>query len=316
MKECSLAQTNSEITGVKVQLLTVDEGAVGQRLDNFLLKQLKGVPKTLIYRIIRKGEVRVNKGRCKPDTRLQNGDLVRIPPVRVSESVESEVRPGILDLLERAIVYEDDDLIAINKPHGLAVHGGSGLSYGVIEAFRVLRPGLKAMELVHRLDRDTSGLLLIAKQRKALLKLQSLLQSGGIDKRYLAWVDGKWPAGKTEITAPLTKNVLRSGERIVVVSQDGKACLTRFRLLKVEQDASLVEASPITGRTHQIRVHAKFAGHPIIGDAKYCPDETNRSFRDRGVKRLCLHAYLLTIRWGDKPDLVLGAPWEYAERLI
>lgn len=299
----------------KVQFLTVDDGSAGQRLDNFLMKTLKGVPKTLIYRIVRKGEVRVNKGRCKPETRLNVGDVVRVPPVRVAEPKETEIRPAVLDQLERAIVYEDGDLIAINKPHGVAVHGGSGLSYGVIEAFRVLRPKLGSMELVHRLDRDTSGLLLIAKQRKSLLKLQKLLQSGGIDKRYYAWVEGRWPASKTEITAPLEKNVLRSGERMVMVSQDGKPSLTRFRLIKAGNVASLIEASPITGRTHQIRVHAKFAGHPIIGDPKYCSDEVNRWFRERGVRRLCLHAHALTIHWGGKPDLELKAPWEYETSL-
>ncbi len=310
-----MAQSISAPESSGVRWLTVDESAVGQRLDNFLLKELKGVPRTLVYRIVRKGEVRVNKGRCKPDTRLQDGDVVRVPPLRVSAAREETVHSGVLEQLERSIVHEDDDLLVINKPQGLAVHGGSGLSHGVIEAFRVLRPTLDALELVHRLDRDTSGLLLIAKRRRILLRLQQLLQSGGIDKRYMAWVEGQWPAARTEVTAPLAKNVLRSGERMVTVSQDGKQSLTRFRLLRQEAGASLVEASPITGRTHQIRVHAQFAGHPIIGDTKYGRDQTNRLFRERGVRRLCLHAFSLTIRWGDRADLQFEAPWEFADGL-
>ncbi len=254
-----------------VQLLEVSPELAGQRIDNFLRTQLKGVPKTLIYRILRKGEVRVNKGRIKPEYKLQAGDMVRVPPLRIAERDEPvPLAQGLLERLETAILYEDKALMVINKPAGIAVHGGSGLSFGVIEALRQLRPECKELELVHRLDRDTSGLLMVAKKRSMLRHLHEQLRGDGVDKRYMALVRGRWDSGKKQVSAPLLKNTLRSGERMVEVTSDGKEALTLFRVLRRFGDfATLVEAKPVTGRTHQIRVHARHAGHGIAGDSKY-----------------------------------------------
>ncbi|WP_017937810.1 23S rRNA pseudouridine(955/2504/2580) synthase RluC [Zestomonas thermotolerans] len=306
-----------------VQLLEVAPEYAGQRIDNFLLARLKGAPKTLIYRILRKGEVRVNKGRVKPDYKLQAGDIVRVPPVRLPERDEpAPVAQGLLERLEAAILYEDKALIVLNKPAGIAVHGGSGLSFGVIEALRQLRPEVRELELVHRLDRDTSGLLMVAKKRSMLRHLhEALRRDGGVDKRYMALVRGNWPTSKKKVAAPLQKNNLRSGERMVEVSIEGKEALTLFRVLRrFGEFATLVEASPVTGRTHQIRVHAKHAGHPIAGDAKYGDDDFTREIRELGGKRLFLHAYALKVPMPDGSELQLEAPvdqvWEQTlERL-
>lgn len=292
-----------------VQLLEVSPEFAGQRIDNFLRTQLKGVPKTLIYRILRKGEVRVNKGRIKPEYKLQAGDVVRVPPLRLAERDEpAPLALGLLERLEKAIVYEDKALIVLNKPAGIAVHGGSGLNYGVIEAFRQLRPDAKDIELVHRLDRDTSGLLMIAKKRSMLRHLHEALRGDGVDKRYMALVRGNWPAAKKKISAPLLKNNLRSGERMVEVNSEGKEALTVFRVLRrFGEFATLVEASPITGRTHQIRVHAKHAGHSIAGDSKYGDEEFTREIRELGGKRLFLHAYALTVPLPEGGELKVEA---------
>ena len=293
-----------------VQLLEVAPELAGQRIDNFLRAQLKGVPKTLIYRILRKGEVRVNKGRVKPEYKLQAGDVVRVPPLRLAERDEpAPLAQSLLERLEAAIVFEDKALIVLNKPAGIAVHGGSGLNYGVIEAFRQLRPDAKDIELVHRLDRDTSGLLMIAKKRSMLRHLHEALRGDGVDKRYMALVRGNWPTAKKKVAAPLLKNNLRSGERMVEVNPEGKEALTEFRVLRrFGEFATLVEASPITGRTHQIRVHAKHAGHSIAGDAKYGDEEFTREIRELGGKRLFLHAYQLKIELPDGQLLELEAP--------
>ncbi|MBC9251346.1 23S rRNA pseudouridine(955/2504/2580) synthase [Pseudomonas alcaligenes] len=293
-----------------VQLLEVAPELAGQRIDNFLLARLKGVPKTLIYRILRKGEVRVNKGRIKPEYKLQAGDIVRVPPLRLAERDEpAPLAQSLLERLEAAIVFEDKTLIVLNKPAGIAVHGGSGLNYGVIEAFRQLRPEAKDIELVHRLDRDTSGLLMIAKKRSMLRHLHEALRGDGVDKRYMALVRGAWPTSKKKVSAPLLKNNLRSGERMVEVNPEGKEALTEFRVLRrFGEFATLVEASPITGRTHQIRVHAKHAGHSIAGDSKYGDDEFTREVRELGGKRLFLHAYALKINLPDGQVLQLEAP--------
>ncbi|TRX74891.1 23S rRNA pseudouridine(955/2504/2580) synthase RluC [Pseudomonas mangiferae] len=293
-----------------VQLLEVAPEYAGQRIDNFLRTQLKGAPKTLIYRILRKGEVRVNKGRIKPDYKLQAGDIIRVPPLRLAERDEpAPLAQGLLERLEAAIVHEDKALIVINKPAGLAVHGGSGLSFGVIEAFRQLRPDAKDLELVHRLDRDTSGLLMIAKKRSMLRHLHEALRGDGVDKRYQALVRGSWPTSKKQVSAPLLKNNLRSGERMVEVNPEGKEALTLFRVLRrFGEFATLVEASPVTGRTHQIRVHAKHAGHAIAGDPKYGDEEFSREIRELGGKRLFLHAYALRIGMPDGSTLSLEAP--------
>ncbi len=293
-----------------VQLLEVAPELAGQRIDNFLRTQLKGVPKTLIYRILRKGEVRVNKGRIKPEYKLQAGDVVRVPPLRLAERDEpAPLAQGLLERLEAAIVFEDKALIVLNKPAGIAVHGGSGLNYGVIEAFRQLRPDAKEIELVHRLDRDTSGLLMIAKKRSMLRHLHEALRGDGVDKRYLALVRGNWPAAKKQVRAPLMKNNLRSGERMVEVNTEGKDALTEFRVLRRFGDfATLVEASPITGRTHQIRVHAKHAGHSIAGDNKYGDEEFTREIRELGGKRLFLHAHSLQVKLPEGNILKVEAP--------
>ncbi|MGE8297475.1 MAG: 23S rRNA pseudouridine(955/2504/2580) synthase RluC [Pseudomonas sp.] len=293
-----------------VQLIEVAPELAGQRIDNFLRAQLKGVPKTLIYRILRKGEVRVNKGRIKPEYKLQAGDVVRVPPLRLAERDEPEpLAQGLLERLEAAIVYEDKALIVLNKPAGIAVHGGSGLNYGVIEAFRQLRPDAKDLELVHRLDRDTSGLLMIAKKRSMLRHLHEQLRGDGVDKRYMALVRGHWATAKKQVNAPLQKSNLRSGERMVEVDGEGKEALTLFRVLRRFGDfATLVEAKPVTGRTHQIRVHAKHAGHSIAGDSKYGDDDFTREIRDLGGKRLFLHAYELHVPLPDGGMLKLEAP--------
>lgn len=303
-----MTTTPSQTSGV--QMLEVPPELAGQRIDNYLRNQLKGVPKTLIYRILRKGEVRVNKGRIKPEYKLQAGDLVRVPPLRLAERDEpAPLAQGLLERLEAAIVYEDKALIVLSKPAGIAVHGGSGLNYGVIEAFRQLRPDAKELELVHRLDRDTSGLLMIAKKRSMLRHLHQELRGDGVDKRYMALVRGRWETGKKQVNAPLLKNTLRSGERMVEVTDEGKEALTLFKVLRRFGDfATLVEARPITGRTHQIRVHARHAGHAIAGDNKYGDEEFSREIRELGGKRLFLHAYALKVPLPDGGELSLEAP--------
>ncbi|MGE6527972.1 23S rRNA pseudouridine(955/2504/2580) synthase RluC [Pseudomonas sp. NPDC077382] len=303
-----MTNTPSQTSGV--QMLEVSPELAGQRIDNFLRTQLKGVPKTLIYRILRKGEVRVNKGRIKPEYKLQAGDVVRVPPLRLPERDEPvPLAQGLLERLEAAIVFEDKALIVLNKPAGIAVHGGSGLSFGVIEALRQLRPDARELELVHRLDRDTSGLLMIAKKRSMLRHLHLQLRGDGVDKRYMALVRGRWDTSKKQVNAPLLKNTLRSGERMVEVTDEGKDALTLFRVLRRFGDfATLVEAKPVTGRTHQIRVHARHAGHSIAGDSKYGDEEFSAVIRDLGGKRLFLHAYALKVPLPDGGELSLEAP--------
>lgn len=275
----------------KVRFVTIEPDLAGQRIDNFLRTQLKGVPKSMIYRILRKGEVRVNKGRVKPEYKLQADDLIRIPPVRVAEEKDTP-NPKLEKVaeLENCILFEDDRILVINKPSGTAVHGGSGLSFGLIEGLRALRPDAKFMELVHRLDRDTSGCILIAKKRSALRHLHAQLREGQMDKRYQALVAGQWPENRFKVKAPLLKNVLQSGERLVSVNDSGKPSETRYRILTRYEDATLVEASPITGRTHQIRVHCQHAGHPIACDPKYGDSGFDETMKSRGLKRLFLHA--------------------------
>ena len=305
-----MTTTSSPVITSSVQLLEVAPDHAGQRIDNYLRTQLKGVPKTLVYRILRKGEVRVNKGRIKPDYKLQAGDVIRVPPLRLAERDEpAPLAQGLLERLEAAIVYEDKALIVLNKPAGIAVHGGSGLNYGVIEAFRQLRPESKDIELVHRLDRDTSGLLMIAKKRSMLRHLHEALRGDGVDKRYLALVRGSWPAVKKQVRAPLMKSNLRSGERMVEVNVEGKDALTLFRVVRrFGEFATLVEASPVTGRTHQIRVHARHAGHAIAGDSKYGDDDFTREVRELGGKRLFLHAHALRVPLPEGGELKLEAP--------
>lgn len=284
----------ADIKFEKVQVVEIDPDLEGQRIDNFLKTLLKGVPKSLIYRIVRKGEVRVNKKRIKPEYKLCSGDLVRIPPVRVAEPNQApSTKLDKVATLESHILYEDEHIILVNKPSGMAVHGGSGLSFGVIEALRALRPQQKFLELVHRLDRDTSGCLLIAKKRSALRNLHEQLRDKQMDKRYQALVAGNWPANRFKVKAPLAKNILKSGERLVSVSLEGKPSETRYRILQQFDQATLVEASPITGRTHQIRVHCLHAGHPIACDDKYGDKIFESRIQKYGLNRLFLHAYTL-----------------------
>ncbi|WP_440055826.1 23S rRNA pseudouridine(955/2504/2580) synthase RluC [Pseudoalteromonas sp. T1lg65] len=282
----------SEKPALKVSFVTVSEDQEGQRIDNFLVTHLKGVPKSAVYKILRKGEVRVNKKRVKPVYKLQINDEIRIPPVRVAE--KAEFVPKNLDKvanLEDAILFEDKYLIVINKPAGMAVHGGSGLSYGLIEALRALRPDEKGLELVHRLDRDTSGCLLISKRRSILKGLHEQLREKTMEKNYWALVAGQWDAKNKNVTEPLRKNTLQSGERVVRVDHEqGKPSHTRFRVLERFDAATLVQASPVTGRTHQIRVHTQCKGHPIACDDKYGDQVFDASMRQQGLGRLFLHA--------------------------
>ncbi|WP_411704357.1 23S rRNA pseudouridine(955/2504/2580) synthase RluC [Edaphovirga cremea] len=278
-----------------VQIVAISADQAGQRIDNFLRTQLKGVPKSMIYRIVRKGEVRVNKKRIKPEYKLEEGDQVRIPPVRVAEREDNAVSAKLdkVAALEACILYEDDYLLILNKPSGTAVHGGSGLSFGVIEGLRALRPDARFLELVHRLDRDTSGVLLVAKKRSALRSLHEQLRLKGMQKDYLALVRGQWQSHCKVVQAPLLKNILQSGERIVRVNSEGKPSETRFKVEERFEHATLVKASPVTGRTHQIRVHAQHAGHPIAFDDRYGDREFDQQLRGTGLKRLFLHAAAL-----------------------
>ena len=284
----------------KVQFVEISADHAGQRIDNYLMCQLKGVPKSLVYRIVRKGEVRVNKGRIKPEYRLKEGDVVRIPPVRQAEKkVPGKVSGKILKQIESRILFEDKRIMIINKPSGLAVHGGSGLSFGLIEVLRQLRPNDKELELVHRLDRDTSGCLIIAKKRSALRRLHEQLREGTMDKRYMTLVKGKWKGRSKWVDAPLLKNVIKSGERLVFVDPKGKDARTQFIPYSVGDEASLMSVKLDTGRTHQIRVHAQHIGFPIAGDDKYGDDEFNRQLKSKGLKRLFLHAFSLKFHLPD-----------------
>jgi 23S rRNA pseudouridine955/2504/2580 synthase len=281
---------------LEVKWLSVDEESAGQRLDNFLMRHLKGVPKTHVYRIIRSGEVRVNKGRASADSRIELGDVVRLPPVRVSDKVaEKAANPA--PSREFPVLMEDEALLAIDKPAGVAVHGGSGVSFGVIEQLRQARPLAKLLELVHRLDRDTSGILLIAKKRSALKNLQDQFRERETGKTYLALVQGEWPAKLKVIDQPLHKYLLPDGERRVRVTTpedpDGMRSITVVKVAERLVGATLLEVTIKTGRTHQIRVHLASQGHPIAGDDKYGDFEWNKILQKQGHKRMFLHAWRL-----------------------
>ncbi|GHA60249.1 23S rRNA pseudouridine(955/2504/2580) synthase RluC [Photobacterium aphoticum] len=274
----------------KVQFIEITDDIAGQRIDNFLRNRLKNVPKSMIYRILRKGEVRVNKKRIKPEYKLQDGDLVRVPPVTVPEKEEQAPVSTKLDkvaVLESCIIYEDDHMLILNKPSGTAVHGGSGLKFGAIEALRALRPDARFLELVHRIDRDTSGILLVAKKRSALRKLQEQFRNKTVQKYYFALVMGEWKASCKQVTAPLLKNEVNS---IVRVNPNGKPSDTRFKVLERLDQATLIQASPVTGRTHQIRVHCQYAGHPIAWDDRYGDPRFDAFTKKVGLDRLFLHA--------------------------
>jgi 23S rRNA pseudouridine955/2504/2580 synthase len=296
--------------------MTVGEDSSGQRLDNFLIRELKGVPKTHVYRIIRSGEVRVNKGRAGADTRVETGDVVRIPPVRVSESVAAkEARPA--PAREFPVLFEDEHLIAIDKPAGVAVHGGSGVSFGVIEQLRQARPEAKFLELVHRLDRETSGILLVAKKRSALTRLQDQFRGRETGKTYLALVAGSWPANKKVIDIPLHKYLQADGERRVKVvakdDPDGMRAITLVKIARKLEQSTLLEVTIKTGRTHQIRVHLASQGHPIAGDDKYGDFELNKALQKQGLKRMYLHAWRLQFdhpATGERIELLAPLPPE------
>ncbi len=293
-----------------VQWVDISAEQAGQRIDNFLLRVLKGVPKSRVYRLLRKGEVRVNKGRARPEYRLETGDQVRIPPVRLAEKATGS-RPGskALKSLAGAIIYEDERLLVLDKPSGMAVHGGGGLNYGVIEGLRALRPDAPYLELVHRLDRETSGCLLIAKKRSELRTLHELMRSNSVEKRYLLLAQGDWSSGPWKVDAPLKKNLLQGGERVVRVDYEGKQAVTRFRMLQGYAGSSMMEAALETGRTHQIRVHAAHAGHPLAGDDKYGNPEFNRRLAKLGLKRLFLHAHYVAFRDAERDrEIEVSAP--------
>ncbi len=295
-----------------VRLIKVPEDRAGQRLDNFLLGQLKGAPRSLVYKLVRSGQVRVNGGRAKAERKLEAGEEVRVPPVNLTEVGEKTPPPAnFLQRMEQAIVFEDARLLVINKPTGVASHGGSGISHGAIETMRALRPNMN-LELVHRLDRDTSGLLIMAKKRSALSELQALLREdhGGIQKRYLTLLAGRMPDGVMSVDAPLHVGLRQGGERHVQVNQAGKPSLSHFRVLERRGGQSYCEVRIETGRTHQIRVHAQHIGHPVAGDDKYGDPVVNKRFREQiGLKRLFLHAATLEFALdGGKTPYLLNAP--------
>jgi 23S rRNA pseudouridine955/2504/2580 synthase len=288
-----------------VSQVTVSDAQAGQRIDNFLVKHLKGVPKNHIYRLLRSGQVRVNSGRKKAHYKLQPGDILRLPPVRTSEGHSTPVPESIIKLLKESVIFENDDIIAINKPSGIAVHKGSGLSFGVIEAFRQIHPE-QSLELVHRLDRETSGCLLLAKTRQVLSRLHEMLRhekTVHIEKTYTALLDGIWSQGKTTIDIGISK-VKRSGEHMMQADEHGDRAISHFEPLEIFESGiirpcSLMKVTIETGRTHQIRVHALHSGHAIIGDSKYGDKESNRYFRELGLKRLFLHAQQLYLPLPD-----------------
>ena len=303
-----MSDNEKQVVNRGVRYLDVDVDSSGQRLDNYLVRELKGVPRTRLYRALRKGEIRVNKGRVKADYRLVAGDKVRIPPLRQPEPGEPPTIPRYWsEQLTKRLVYEDGNLLVINKPSGLAVHGGSGLSFGLIECLRQMRPDDRYLELVHRLDRDTSGLILIARKPAILRELHRQLREKHVDKRYLALVAGPWPKNQRVVDAPLQKNVVQSGERMVRVAMEGKRAVTEFSIVERLRGATLVEARPVTGRTHQIRVHAQHAGFPLCGDLKYSNERTSAFAQRVGIKRLFLHARSLSFSLPDVGRLDLQA---------
>jgi len=279
----------------KVHFVEVDENMEKQRIDNFLSRYLHQVPKTHIYKIIRKGEVRVNKKRIKPVYKLLLGDVIRIPPVQVNEKVSHTPSSSLIKLIKNSILFENKQLMVVNKPSGLAVHGGSGINHGLIESLRYIYPDEKFLELVHRLDRDTSGCILIAKQRTALISLQNQLRERTTDKRYLALTCGQWSSGERIVDIPLQKNTLKSGERIVRVDAAGKSSRSIFFPKKKYQNYCLFEVKIETGRTHQIRVHAQYLKHPVAGDTKYGSFACDQRLKAKGLNRLFLHASQITV---------------------
>ena len=275
----------------QVRLVTVAPDEAGQRIDNFLARYLKGVPPSHVYRILRRGEVRVNSGRIRARYKVKAGDKVRIPPVHMTPEAVKTLPGKRLMAIEDHILFENTHLLVIDKPAGVAVHGGSGISHGIIEALRAVRQDAHYLELVHRLDRDTSGCLIVAKRRSALRALHEQLRAGSMNKRYLALVRGPWQGASRSVTAALRKNQLQGGERLVRVDEAGKEALSRFHPLSTHGPAALMDVELKTGRTHQIRVHAAYIGHPLAGDVKYGDVDFNRLMKQFGLRRLFLHAH-------------------------
>ena len=301
----------------RARQVRVSAEEAGQRIDNFLARHLKGVPKSHIYRVLRRGEVRVNSGRVQASRKLNAGDIVRIPPVRTGPSVAKPAGTAAGQRLESAILLETDRYLVLNKPAGLAVHGGSGLSHGVIEAMRAARSEAPYLELAHRLDRDTSGCLVLAKRRSFLRHFQQQLRDGQVSKHYLALLAGQWQGGHQSVNVPLRKHQPQGGERVVRVDRDGKEALSEFRTLVILPGATLVDVELHTGRTHQIRVHAAHLGHPLAGDEKYGERAANRSFRELGLRRMFLHAGLLEFTDPASADRVtVSAPLDDELRAV
>jgi 23S rRNA pseudouridine955/2504/2580 synthase len=293
----------TEKTNQKVRIAEIPEDRAGQRLDNFIISQLPGLPRSVVYRIIRKGQVRINGGRAKPHSRLEAGDKVRIPPAHTSSKEPGTVPRAVLKTIESAITFQNDDFLILNKPAGLAVHGGSGIKWGVIDALRQLYPD-GTIELVHRLDRDTSGCLLLSKNALALRVMRKQFQLRTTGKKYLCLTQGKFKEDRQVVNEPLHK-VEKGGEHYTVVSPEGKPAVTEFRLLEHYGHQSYVEAIPLTGRTHQIRAHAAHLGIPIAGDAKYSSERSQAYWQEKGLKRLFLHSQELTFEYPE------GEPWQF-----
>jgi 23S rRNA pseudouridine955/2504/2580 synthase len=295
-----------------VRLETIDAEEAGQRLDNYLLRRLKGVPRSRVYRLLRRGEVRVNGRRPEASYRLEAGDRVRIPPVRESAPAGREPQPGA----SLPVLHEDERLLVVDKPAGVAVHGGSGVRSGLIETLRARRPSERFLELVHRLDRETSGCLMLARRRSALRTLHELLREGAIEKRYLALVEGDW-ANAGLVEAALDTSHHRGGERIVRVHGEGKAAASRFQAVQRYGRATLVEVEIYSGRTHQIRVHAAHAGHPLAGDSRYGSERFNTEARALGLRRLFLHAHSVGFAWPDTGEVLhVSSPLPEALRTV
>lgn len=304
----------SDTAPTKVRMVEVTEAENGQRIDNFLLRRAPGVPRSHIYRVIRKGEVRVNRGRVKPTRKLEVGDVVRIPPMQLKASSEVRVPDGLASSIAESVIFENNDFLLLNKPAGLAVHGGSGLAFGAIDALRQARDEPK-LELVHRLDRGTSGCLLVARDAGTGRKMQSLFRQRDIEKAYLAVVDGVWRDGDITVDAKLEKNKEHAGERRVIVSDNGQSAVSHFSCVETFEQSSLLRISIETGRTHQIRVHAKHVGHCIVGDTRYGDNARNTFFKRLGLQRLFLHSARLAFEWqGEAFDLQapVGEQWELA----
>lgn len=297
-------------------MVEVGEGEKGQRIDNFLLRRAPGVPRSHVYRIIRKGQVRVNGGRIKPTRKLESGDMVRIPPMQLKKTGDVSVPDGLARAVAEAVVEERDDFLVLNKPPGLAVHAGSGLAFGAIDALRQARDEPE-LELVHRLDRGTSGCLLIARNAGVGRAMQGLFRNREIDKFYVALLDGQWTAGDKTVDVPLAKNKEHAGERRVMVSVDGQSAVSHFSCIEQYEDASFMRIKIETGRTHQIRVHAKHCGHTVIGDTRYGSNTNNAAFKRRGLGRLFLHSESMQFNWQDKVVKLHappGAEWDQAQK--